>query len=124
MPFRDLVKLSFFLFVFSFSCKYSSSKSATANSAGTVLKNNIIEVWNFKIKSNSQEITNKLDATFGSVNGFALDVQKNNNSVTFKVRKRILYAFQTLLRNHIIANGEIKRIENETEVKISFSQHF
>ena len=83
-----------------------------------------MEVWNFKIKSNSQEITNKLDAAFGSVNGFALDVQKDNNSVTFKVRKRILYAFQTLLRNHIIANGEIKRIENETEVKISFSQHF
>jgi hypothetical protein len=83
-----------------------------------------MKVWNFKVKSNSQEITKKLNSAFGSVNGFVLDVENDNNSVRFKVRKRILYAFQTLLRNHIIAKGKITHTENETEVKISFSQHF
>lgn len=80
--------------------------------------------WNFKVKSNSQEITEKLNPAFGSVNGFVFDVDNDNSSLTFKVRKRILYAFQTLLRNHIIAKGKITNMGNETEVKISFSQHF
>jgi hypothetical protein len=84
-----------------------------------------MKVWNFKVKSNSQEITKKLNSAFGSVNGFVFDVENDNNSVTFKVRKRILYAFQTMLRNHIIVNGKITQTdtENETNVEISFNQH-
>ena len=86
-----------------------------------------MKVWNLKVKSDSQEIIRKLNSAFGSVNGFVLDIENNSkNSVTFKVRKRILYAFQTILRNHIIAKGKIRhpKTENETDIEISFKQHF
>ncbi|MCY1722801.1 hypothetical protein OU798_20810 [Prolixibacteraceae bacterium Z1-6] len=84
-----------------------------------------MKVWNFKVKSDSQEIIKKLDSEFGSVNGFVFDVENDVNSTKFKVRKRILSAFQTILRNHIIANGKITQTdtENETYVEISFNQH-
>lgn len=85
-----------------------------------------MKVWNFKVKSDNQEIIKKLDSAFGSVNGFIFDVENDNkNSVTFKVRKRILFAFQTILRNHIIANGKITHTdtESESDVEISFNQH-
>ena len=86
-----------------------------------------MKVWNLKVKSNSQEIIKKLNSSFGSTNGFVLDLENDpKNSVTFKVRKRILYAFQTVLRNHIIAKGKIRhtQTEHETDVEISFRQHF
>lgn len=86
-----------------------------------------MKVWNLKVKSDSQDIIKKLNSAFGSGNGFVLDLDSDNyNSVTFKVRKRILYAFQTVLRNHIIAKGKIRstETENETDVEISFKQHF
>ena len=86
-----------------------------------------MKVWNFKVKSESQEIIKKLNAAFSSNNGFVFDVENDdNNSVTFKVRKRILNAFQTILRNHIIANGKMTHTdtENETDVEITFNQHF
>jgi hypothetical protein len=86
-----------------------------------------MKVWNFKIKSDSPEIIKKLNSAFKSVDGFVLDVEKdNNNSLTFYVRKRILYGFQTILRNHIIVKGKITHTdsENETYVEISFNQHF
>ena len=50
-----------------------------------------------------------------SVDGFVFDVENDNNSVTFKVCKRILYAFQTIFRNHIIANGKITHTDTENE---------
>jgi len=86
-----------------------------------------MKAWNFKLKSNPQKIIKKLDSALGSVNGFVFNVENdNNNSVTFKVRKRILYGFQTILRNHIIANGKMTHTdtENETDVEITFNQHF
>lgn len=84
-----------------------------------------MKVWNFKVKSDSQEIIKKLDSAFGSINGFVFDVENDDNSTKFKVRKRILYAFQTILRNHIIVNGKIAQTdtENVTDVEISFNQH-
>lgn len=84
-----------------------------------------MKVWNFKVKSDSQEIIKKLDSTFGSINGFVFEVKNDDNSTKFKVRKRILFAFQTMLRNHIIANGKITQTdtENLTDIEISFNQH-
>jgi len=86
-----------------------------------------MKVWNLKVKRDSQEIIKKLNSSFGSVNGFVFNVENDTkDSVKIKVRKRILYGFQTVLRNHIIVNGKITRLntENETDVEISFNQHF
>jgi hypothetical protein len=83
--------------------------------------------WNFKVKSNVKEISKKLDTTLGSANGFDfnLDTSKND-STTFKVQKRGLYAFYLIYLNKIIVNGKILKTntENETHIEISFTQYF
>lgn len=54
-----------------------------------------MKAWNFKVKSNPQEISKKLDSALGSVDGLVFNMNHDkNDSVTFKVRKRILYAYQ------------------------------
>ena len=86
-----------------------------------------MKAWNFKVKSNVQEITKKLDATFGSVDGFVFNIDNaKNESVTFKVRKRGLYAFQIMFVNKIIVHGKILKTDtkNETNIEISFTQYF
>ena len=86
-----------------------------------------MEKWNFEVKSNVQEIIKKLDSSFGSVDGFVFNIDNDKNeSVTFKVRKRGLYAFQIMFVNKIIVNGKILKTdtENETDIEISFSQYF
>ncbi len=83
--------------------------------------------WSFKVKNNVQEIINKLDATLGSIDGFVFNIDTSkNDSVTFKVRKRGLYAFYLVFINKIIVNGKILRTdtENETSIDISFTQYF
>ena len=82
--------------------------------------------WNFKVKSNVQEIIKKLDATL-SDDGFVFNIDNDkNDSVTFKVRKRGLYAFTMMSTNKIIVNGNILKTdtENETNMEISFTQYF
>lgn len=91
------------------------------------LTNINMEKWNFKVKSNSQEIIKKLDASFGSVDGFILNIDKGlNDSVTFKVRKQGLYAFYLMFVNKIIVNGKILKTstENEAKIEVSFTQYF
>jgi len=83
--------------------------------------------WNFKVKSNVQEIIKKLDSTLGSVDGFVFNIDNGkNDSVTFKVHKRGLYAFYLMFVNKIIVNGKILKTdtENETNIEISFTQYF
>jgi len=83
--------------------------------------------WNFKVKSNIQEITKKLDTTLGSADGFVFNMDNSkNDSVTFKVRKRSLYAYYLVFINKIIVNGKILKTdtENETNIEISFTQYF
>ncbi len=83
--------------------------------------------WNFKVKSNVQEITKKLDSALGSVDGLNFNIDNGNNDlVTFKVRKRSLYAFYLMFVNKIIVNGKILKTntENETNIEISFTQYF
>ena len=48
------------------------------------------------------------------------------NSVTFKVRKKILYAWYMLFLNYIIVKGKLSKtaIEDETNVEIIFTLHF
>lgn len=86
-----------------------------------------MKTWNFKVKSNPQEIIKKIDSALGSVDGFVFNTDHDkNDSVTFKMRKRVLYAYQIILRNHIIVTGKMLKTdtENETDVEISFTQHF
>jgi hypothetical protein len=83
--------------------------------------------WNFKVKSNPQEIINKLDISLGSVAGFVFNTgHDKNDSVIFNMRKRVHYPDQILHRNRIIVNGKILKTdaENETDVEIYFKQHY
>lgn len=86
-----------------------------------------MKAWNFKVKSNPQEIIKKLDSTLGSVDGFVFNMDHDkNDSVIFNVRKRVLYPDQILHRNRIIVNGKMLKTdtENETDVAISFTKPF
>ncbi|RAJ12351.1 DUF423 domain-containing protein [Arenibacter echinorum] len=83
--------------------------------------------WNFKLKSNPREISAKLEDALGSANGFVFNMDESiNNSITFKIRKRILYAWYLIFSNNIIVNGKLLKSDtkNVTDVKISFTQHF
>ncbi len=86
-----------------------------------------MKAWNFKVKSNPQEIGQKLDAALGSGHGFVFKMDPGtNDSITFKVRKRSLNYLNFIRENQIIVNGKIfgTDTENETAIKISFTQHF
>lgn len=86
-----------------------------------------MKAWNFKVKSSPQEIIKKLESTLGSAKGFVFNIDNSNNDlVTFKVRKRGLYAFYLMFINKIILNGKILKtdIEDETNIEISFTQYF
>ncbi|WAC01390.1 DUF423 domain-containing protein [Lacinutrix neustonica] len=83
--------------------------------------------WNFKSKSNPKVISKRLEAAVGPVNGFVFNMNhEKNNSITFKMRKRILYAWYLFFLNSIVVHGKLSQtdIENETDVEISFNQHF
>lgn len=86
-----------------------------------------MKAWNFKAKSNIQEIVKKLNSAFGLDGRFVFKMgHDKNDSVTFKVRKRILYSSPLIiLNNNIIVNGRILKTdtEKETDVRISFTQH-
>ncbi|MCM5663999.1 DUF423 domain-containing protein [Galbibacter mesophilus] len=83
--------------------------------------------WNFKIKSNPKELGEKIESSLNSVNGlvFNLDCDKND-SINFKIRKRILYPWHLFFLNSLVVNGKLSKtkIENESNVEISFNQHF
>jgi len=83
--------------------------------------------WNFKVKSNPKEISAKLESALGPTNGFVFNTDNDrNNSITFKIRKRILYTWYLIYSNNVIVNGKLSKTatENETNVEISFTQHF
>ena len=77
------------------------------------------------MRSNPQEIIEKLKSTLGSVDGFVFNSQNNNDSLRFNFRKRVLYPDQILHRNRVIVNGRMAKtdVENETDVEINFKQH-
>lgn len=86
-----------------------------------------MEKWNFKVKGNPQEIVNKLDSALKSFGGFVFNIdQDKSDAVKFNFRKPIKYPDQILHRNRTVVNGKVLNTgtENETDVEISFSQHF
>ncbi|WP_245799960.1 DUF423 domain-containing protein [Zobellia uliginosa] len=86
----------------------------------------MMKLWNFKVKNNPNEISTKLESALTPV-GFVFNTNRDeNNSITFKVRKRILYAWYMVFQNWTIVNGKLLKTdtENKTDVEISFNQHF
>lgn len=53
-------------------------------------------------------------------------MEHDSNSITFDLRKRVIYPSQILLRNRIIVKGKLLKTttKNETDAEISFTQHF
>lgn len=91
------------------------------------LKTTSMKRWNFKVKSSIEEITRKLDTTLGTADRFELDINKGkDNSTTFRVQKRGLYAFYLMFLNKIIVKGAMLKseTEEETNIEISFTQYF
>ncbi|MFK7812555.1 MAG: DUF423 domain-containing protein [Maribacter sp.] len=82
--------------------------------------------WNFKTQSNPQTILKKMESALGPTNGFVFDIDSNKeDSVVFKLRKRVLHTSQVILNNSIIVNGNMSKtdVDNETTVEINFNQH-
>ena len=83
--------------------------------------------WNFKAKNSPQKISERIQTTLESIKGIEFNVgHQKSNSINFKIRKRILYPFYLYFLNSIVVNGKLSKsnIENETNVEISFQQHF
>ena len=86
-----------------------------------------MKVWNFYVQSNPKEISKKLESALRPVDGFVLQINHDkNNSVTFKLRKRILYIWYILFQNMTLVNGKLSKsaTDNKTAVEISFNQPF
>lgn|SRR5690606_498634 len=87
-----------------------------------------MKTWHFKTKNSPKDVSKKIEAAFKSANGLVFNIinHDKNNSVTFKIRKRILYPWYLFFLNSIVVNGKLLKTEteNEAKVEISFNQHF
>ncbi len=86
-----------------------------------------MKAWRFTLKSSPKEISEKLQSELNSIGGFVFNLNpEKNNSVTFKVRKRILYAWYMAFQNWTVVKGELLKNDTEykTNVEITFNQHF
>lgn len=86
-----------------------------------------MKTWSFKTKSNPSDISKKLESKLGAENGFVFSLDNNKTeSITFKIRKRILYGWYWAYQNWTTINGKILKTDQEenTNVEISFGQHF
>ncbi len=84
-----------------------------------------MKIWNLNIKNNPKEICEKLEATL--IDRFVFKINRvKNDSVTFKLRKRILYVWYMYFHNWTTVNGKLVSTdtENKTNVEISFTQHW
>ena len=83
--------------------------------------------WTFRIKNNPKKNSETIESQLGSVNELVFKMNHDkNNSITFRMRKRIQYAWYLLFLNSTVVNGKLSKTEagNETDVEISFNQHF
>ncbi len=86
-----------------------------------------MKAWSFKLKSSPKEISKKLESELRSIGGFVFNINHDkNDSVIFKVRKRVLYVWYMAFQNWTIVKGELLKnnTENKTNVEITFNQHF
>lgn len=71
-------------------------------------------------------VSKNLESALQSVDGLVFHMNHEKKySITFKIRKRILYAWYLMFLNSIIVKGKLSKtdIKNETLVEISFKQH-
>lgn len=93
----------------------------------SIKKQDRMKAWNFKLKITPKETIEKLESELRSIGGFIFNMNPGkNNSMTFKVRKRVLYAWYMVFQNWTVVNGELLKndTEKETNVEITFNQHF
>ena len=86
-----------------------------------------MKAWRFKLKSSPKEISEKLESELKAIGGFVFNMNfEKNESVTFKMRKRILYAWYMAFQNWTVVKGELLKDDSEgkTSVEIIFNQHF
>lgn len=86
-----------------------------------------MKAWNFKVNSSPTEIGNKLESSLGSVSGLVFNINnQQKDAVSFKVRKKILYAWYMLFQNYIIVNGIVTKSANKeaASVQVAFKLHF
>lgn len=86
-----------------------------------------MKAWSFNAESNPTDISKKLESKLGSDNGFVFSVDNDTKkSITFKIRKQILYGWYWAYQNWTIINGKLLKIDTEdkTHVEIYFNQHF
>lgn len=79
------------------------------------------------MNSNPNVISKNLDSSLDSVNGFVLSIKKEgSDKILFKIRKRLQYAWYIIYHNNVVVNGKLSNSDslNETNVEISFKQHF
>lgn len=86
-----------------------------------------MKTWNFQINKSTSEISRKIESSLGLAKSFVYN--RNNekdDSVKFRIRKRLLYPWYLFYVNSIVVKGTLSKtdIENESDVKISFRQHF
>src|SRR5690606_14802186 len=85
-----------------------------------------MKAWKFKVNNSPKELSEKLASSLGTGNRFVLDLDHDKkNLVQFKLRKRMLLAFEIMARNNIIVNGNIMSAasSNEADVELSFTHH-
>ena len=86
-----------------------------------------MKAWKFKLAISPTEISEKLDSKLKSIGGFVFSMNhQKNKSMTFELRKRFLYVWYMAFQNWTVVKGELSKndSENETNVKITFNQHF
>lgn len=86
-----------------------------------------MKTWDFKMDSTPSVISENLDSSLGSVNGFVFNIHNDKkDSISFKIRKRLQYAWYIIYHNNVIVNGRLAGTEtkNVTKVEITFKQHF
>ena len=85
-----------------------------------------MKTWNLQVENSPNEIIKKLESSLGHVSDFVLKMNSNRKDfVKFKIRKRVLLAFEINAQNNIVVSGEISKAndKNETDVDISFTEH-
>lgn len=91
------------------------------------IKNSKMKIWRITLKGSPNEISEKLEKDLKSIGGFVFNInRKKSTSVTFKLRKRVLYVWYWAFQNWTIVNGELLRnnTEDTTDVEITFNQHW
>jgi len=86
-----------------------------------------METWNFVTENTQGDICKNLNSSLSSMDGFVFNIENGHgNSVLFKIRKRLRYAWYIIYHNNVIVNGRLYSTDtkNVTKVEITFKQHF